>query len=112
MTMNGRKKNDIRHSNMLRPSSQDLIVLILSIETRFLDLTHAYLRITGVQLPIPESLNADLLLWRTLRVRHKKGDHRNTEDEVKAIKNIAQWSLDENNKLRNQPPIKLEWGDM
>ena len=107
---NGRKKKDIRHSNMLRPSIE-VAKFGGELENRFLDLCESYLRITGNPLVVPKSLDADMLLWRTMMVRHKKVDFRNTEDEFKSLKNIAQWTVDVNNKIRNQEPKTIDWGD-
>lgn len=77
------------------------------VEQRFLDLTHSYLRIKGEELPIPPEIDADMFRWRELSVRLRGGDFRYRPSEVKALKNIAQWTLVENAKLRNQPPPEV-----
>jgi len=93
----------------LKPSVPDTIALSSAVQSRFLDLCEAYLRIRGVELSPPPSLDADMLRWRTMAVRFKKGDFRNSEGELKALRTIAQWTLDENSELRNQPKVSVDW---
>lgn len=100
--------NEIRH-NLLFPSDKNEVELCIAVEERFKDLLHTYLRVKHVQLHPPKSLEKEMLLWRTMAVRYKSGDYRHTEDEMMALKTIAQWTVDENCKLRNQPPKKIEW---
>jgi hypothetical protein len=64
---------------------------------------------TGMQLNIPKSLDRDMLRWREMRVRHKKGDFRNTDGELRSTKTIAQFTVDQNCMLRKQPLKKVEW---
>ena len=97
------------HTQALQPSSQDTIALADAVESRFLNLCASWLRVNGVTIPIPEHLNTDLMLWRAIRVRHKRGDFRSTDDELKATKVIGQWTVDMNNLLRNQPEMKINW---
>ena len=100
-----------RHGKKLRPSTLDDIQLAYAVETRFLDLCGTYLRVRGVEIPIPSSLNADLLRWREMRVRHNKGDYRNSEAEKKSVRTVAQWTVTENCELRGQENKIVEWGD-
>jgi hypothetical protein len=87
----------------------DDIALCEAVEERFITLCNSYLQIRGVMLVPPSELDRDLLLWRTMRKRHKTADFRNTADELKAVQRIAQWTLDVNDKLRNQEAKVLEW---
>lgn len=105
---NGNKIKPFRHINVLIPSQPDHYAMAKAVEQRFLELCHSWLRIRGVELPIPESLNADMLRWRQMRVRHKSGDFRHTEAEWSSVKAFAQWTLDMNADLRNQPRKVLE----
>ena len=105
----GRRK--ARHGNILKPSTMDLAALSMAVEERFLRLCGDYLRIKGQQMPIPHSLDADLLRWRQMVTRHRKGDFRNTKAEMMSIKVLAQWTLDMNCELRNQKKQDLDWGD-
>jgi hypothetical protein len=89
----------------------DAYELGAAVETRFLDLCKSWLRIKQEEVPIPDSMNRDLLLWRQMRVRHKQGDRRNSESELRATKTIAQWTVDMNNTLRNQPEAIVQWKD-
>ncbi len=107
---NGRIK-DIRHSNMLHKSDQDMVQLGIAVHHRFLSVCELYFKVKGIQLIPPVDLNADMLIWRTMMMRFNNGDDRNTEDEKWATRRVAQWTLDVNSKLRNQKPVLLEWGD-
>ena len=106
---NGKPRSSTIHANILKPSEMDTISLADAVESRFLDLCHAWMRIRAVHLPIPSELDKDLLLWRTMRVRHKRGDFRNTDDELRATRAVAQFTVDYNRTLRNQPPEKVTW---
>lgn len=99
------------HRNTLRPSTQDTIALGDAVESRFLDLSETYFRIRKVRLLIPVWIDGDFLRWRMMRVRHKSGDFRNTEAELKSVQEVAQWTLDVNSELRNQPTKVMKWKD-
>lgn len=98
------------HANMLRPSGTGIKNLNQKLAPRFIGLLETYFRVNNVKLCIPSYLDADMFLWRTMAVRHKKGDFRNTKDEEKAIMNVADWMLRENCSLRNQEYVPTEWG--
>jgi len=83
----------------------------MAIETRFLELLGSWKRIHGVELEVPQMLDSAMILWRQLIVRYKKGDFRNSLDEVMAMREIAQWTVDKNCVLRNQPLKKVQWAD-
>lgn len=97
----------LQHGNALQTSTPDTVALADAVEARFLDLCGSWQRVKGVDLPIPASLDPDMLRWREMRVRHLRGDFRNTEAELKSTKAVAQFTLDMNCSLRNQPPQKL-----
>ncbi len=97
------------HLNMLHPSCRDIISLGIAVEERFLTLCESWLRMRGVQLPMPKSLTKDMFLWRTMMVRYKKGDFRHKEAEEKSLKAIAQYTVDRNNELRCQEPKTIKW---
>lgn len=97
------------HTNLLQSSDQDTIALADAVESRFLDLCGSWERIRGEKIPIPESMDRALLLWRKCVARFRKGDFRNTADELRAIKEVAQWSVDAQRQLRNQPTEKVKW---
>ncbi len=106
---NGRR--NVIHTNRLLPSDKDTIALGASVEGGFLDLCGSWKRIRFEEIPIPQSLDRDLYLWRQMRVRHQKHDFRNSEAELKATKTIAEWSVARNCELRNQPPHIIQWRD-
>lgn len=99
------------HGSMLKPSGDDTIALGFAVHHRFLDLTETYARIKGTALMPPKSMNRDMLLWRSMVVRHKSGDHRNSDDEKRATRRIAEWTLLEKAKLAETEPNKITWKD-
>jgi len=123
------------HSDRLLPSSMDHVLAAQEIEARFLRLCELYLKIRGEKLPIPRSLSRDMYRWRRMRVRHRcqrcknqtvmvipekqimrcsncggSGDYRHTEAEWRSAHAVAQWTVDVNCELRNQPRKIIEWG--
>jgi len=107
--MTRRNGKPARYINVMKPSRTDDVGLCVAVEKRFLDLMGSYLRIRGVELIPPESLSNDMFRWRTMAVRFKQGDFRNTEAELKSLKTIAQWTISINCELRNQADKIVEW---
>lgn len=99
-----------RH-NPLIPSEPDDVMLVRTVEHNFLDLCGIYLRVEGRKLEVPGAMKPAFLLWRSARVRHMKSDFRHTADEMKATRDVAQWTVDLNCKMRNQPSKTIEWAD-
>lgn len=107
-----RKNNGtIIHTNVLYRSIADTVALGDAIETRFLELCKDYLRIKHEHLSFPADLDSDVFLWRCMRMRHKKGDFRNTDDELKSTRRIAEWTLHVKCSLTNREYVPIEWGD-
>ena len=103
------RRNNVIHNNVLQTSDQDTIQLCLAVQDRFIAITGSWLRVTGNQLIPPKNMDKDMLLWRKMVARFRRHDYRNTIDELAATRRIAQWTVDMNNKLRNQPEKKVEW---
>jgi len=99
------------HGESLKKSTQDDVALSIKVEEGFLTICELWAREHGEPLPIPKELDVHLFRWRTLRVRHRQGDFRNTESEKKSTRVVAQWTIDVNRKLRGQEPVKLQWVD-
>lgn len=99
------------HNNKLEPSSIDDYALAEAVEHRFVGLCESYLRIKGVELVPPQDLDGAMLRWRSLRVRHRDGDLRHTMAEMQATREVAEWTVRENAKLRNQSIPQLVWKD-
>ena len=102
------KRNNI-HTNVLIPSGMDETALCREVEKNFLTVCEKTWQVKGEQLSIPPSLDKNMLRWRTMALRYKSGDFRHTEAEFQSLKVIAQWTIDINCKLRNQPPKLLVW---
>ena len=98
------------HTNTLNPSDLGHRQMLVEMEERFLTVCNRYIKKWGIELVIPESLRPDFVRWRQMVSRHNKGDYRHTEAEWESIKSIAQWTVDENCKICDQPPVTVEWG--
>lgn len=97
------------HLNRLVPSDPDVIALGMAVEERFIRVLNQYVKQRGVKLVPPLSMNRDMYCWREMCIRHKKGDYRHTEGELKSTKAIAQWTLDINCTLRGQSAQTIQW---
>lgn len=104
--MNISLENDI-----LMPSDRDIVELSRAVQDRFLDLCNAYLRIRGVQLVPPEGIKSDMLRWRRMVARHSVGNMHHTQSEKLSLRSVAQWTLDTNCRIRNQPTTTIVWKD-
>jgi len=105
------KRNGKRIPGIMLQSTPDDVSLSASVEEKFIDLCGTYNRLKGERLPIPLSLEPDMLKWRTMRVRHKSGDFRHTEAEMRSLKMIAEWTVEVNAEMRNQKKPTIEWKD-
>ena len=108
---NGKRKTENIHNNVLRPSTNLMRVTIVHLHERFVQLADLYLRSRGFALSVPKEMQSDLVLWRTMAMRHQQRDYRNTGDEWLAVKRIAQWTVSEKMKLCNQPDKVVQWED-
>lgn len=110
MSRKRRNGQSIIHTNTLRPATQDEVALAVKVEANFLDLCGSYRRLTGNDLVPPQDMDRDMLAWRQLLIRHRKGDFRCTDAECKCVQVIAQWTVDVNNQIRNQQFVKpIQW---
>ncbi len=105
------KQNNTRHFRVLVKSTADEIQLSRAVQSRFIDLCGTWLRVKGEQLAVPKDLDGDLLQWRRMSVRYGRGDFRHTLAELQSLRNFAQWTVDTNCDLRNQPRKKVDWGE-
>ncbi len=96
---------------MLQTSTEDTIGLTEAIATRTQDLVGTHLRLKGVPLVPPPSMDPDFKLFNQMFDRFQEGDFRNTRDELLAARTIAQWTVDVNASLRNQSAEKIAWRD-
>ena len=99
------------HGNTLTPSTKDIVNLGIAVHERFLRVCEDWKTIRLEEIVIPPDLDPDILLWRTMMVRFKAGDFRNTRPELAATKVVAQWTVDTNAKLRGQPDVAINWGN-
>ena len=115
MLKNPNRKNGKVHLNRLFDSEKDTVALGYAVEERFITVTNQWMepppRGKGEPLVPPQALDRDMILWRQMRIRHKQLDFRNTEDELRATKRIALWTLQVNALLVNQPVKTVEWKD-
>lgn len=78
----------------LRKISQAELEFCVNLEERFLSISQLWGRVKGSVLAPPASLDREMLLWRQLAVRLKKGDARIGDGEDKAMLALASWTLD------------------
>ena len=97
-----------RFANKLVPSDRGVVSGGFAIEERFIELCDLYKRVKFENLVPPSHLDSAMYLWRTMRIRHKTGDFRHTADELKAMKQVAQWTVDVKRELCDQPKIVLD----
>jgi len=97
------------HRNPMKRSSPDTIALGDAVEHRFLNLCQSWLRMRREELFIPSEIDSAMLLWRKMMIRHAQGVFLNTDDELQALKTVAQWTVDMNCNLRGQDHKKVEW---
>lgn len=85
-------------------------MLAFVVQDKFLTLCSTYQRATENELVPPVILDGDMLRWRQMLARHKKGDRRHTESEIRSVQAIADWILKVNAKLTNQEEVpKIVW---
>lgn len=106
---NGGRHGKAIHLNVLLPSEKDTVALGHAVQERFIEVCGLWLRTKGYEIVPPIELNQDMLLWRTMCMRHKQGDYRNTEDELRSTKRIANWTLKVKKQIVDQVFVPLEW---
>ena len=94
-------------SDRLLPSTPDTISLSEAVTERFISVFEFHRQLKGFDLAVPESIELDLVKWRMMVGRHRKGDFRNLESELIALKEVAQWTVEQNCILRGQPIKKV-----
>jgi len=107
----GRRNGEARYHNRLLKSDPDDIDLAESVHDRFLNLCGTWERVKKEQLVPPPEMDGDMINWRRMIGQHRTGDFRHTEAEMQSLKAIAQWTVDMNCDLRNQPKKKINWKD-
>lgn len=107
--MSKKKKSAAVHTNVLRPSKRDAVHLGVAVQERFLTVIERHLRVYGVPAIPPSELTSDMVLWRTMVLRHRDGDYRNTDDEWHATTRIADWTLKINELCTGQKLAKADW---
>ena len=105
------RKRNKASTNTLLPSTKDTLLLFNAVGDRMNDVIGTWRRVNQTDLIIPDALHTEVRHWNLMKARFGKGDMRNTRDELIALRMLAQWSLDMNCKLRNQPPKIIQWKD-
>ena len=105
-------KNPIIHRSVLSRSHPILVIqLAFAVEERFTSLLNMWLRSKGEMITPPTYLDSDMLLWRKLVKRLRKGDFRNTPDELAATRRVADWTLLKKCELVGEVYKPIDWGD-
>jgi hypothetical protein len=95
-------------ADTLQRSTPDDTALNLAVLERFLQLCRLWLHNYKEKLPVPAELDRDMLLWRTMALRHKAGDLRHKASEMKALRNVAAWTLEVKARMCGQPVPKVQ----
>ena len=93
---------------MLVASQPDDIGLTEAVRIRFNELIPLHRQKKGTDLIVPPDLAQEYRRVIDLCRRHHRGDFRHSPDELKALKQFAQWTLDINCDLRGQERKVLE----
>lgn len=98
---------------MLVLLNHDQISLAITIESRFVELCNLHERTTGTQLDKTTlagfMILPAILLWRGLLARLADNDPRGTQEELQAIKDVAQWTVDYKMSLLGRPTKQVEF---
>ena len=92
-----------KDKSILRKAAGEEVEMCFAIKERYEGLMGSWLKIKGAVLKCPQTLKSEALLWRRMLYRFGSGDFRCTDDECVAMCAFAQWTVDQNNILRNQP---------
>lgn len=110
----------VKHAtDRLEPSPRNLIEGAAAVQERFKDVTDTYFRMHGenvIQVMPGNKIiaregtleHSDVYRWRRMCQRFMRGDFRHRASEVKALKAVAQWTLEVNATLRNQPRPRVD----
>ena len=98
------------NSDRLELSDKDMQALVMSVAARIRTISEMYQRQWGI--PISTILiTRDLQRFNSLMERYHTSDFRHTESEKKAVRILAQWTVDQKCALVGQPTKKIEWND-
>ena len=100
------------HADTLRPSCAVLEDLAAAIERNYLKLCPMWLARKGEELVFPKSLDQDVLRWRQLRTRYKRGDYRHTPAEIKSCQAVADWTLEVKAELDGKQKLTIHRGEL
>lgn len=113
---------------MLVPCKPDDIMLAEKVQENILRLNTMHMKVCGSELQVEPGLLSDYGRFLNVRKRHSQGDFRWSEDEKKAVRSIADWTLWVLYALQEQvsanqdpggtwtagkatPPKPIEWKD-
>jgi len=96
---------------MYMRSSIDDVSLVLTIAEKYRELVDLHRRVRGRDLVVPLELNFDWNMFTVVLNRYRRGKFFHSEEEKRAVRNIAQWTVDVKRSLCNQTPVKLFWVD-
>jgi len=95
----------------MTPSRPDDIKLVEAVSQRLVELRDRYRRTTGMDLVMPLDLDSAFRRFQRLGNRYKLGHFHHSDSERQATREIAQWTVDVNNRLCGQPRTVLQWRD-
>ncbi len=95
----------------MQAANPDTLYLSNEVTDRFKIVVDRYYRVHGQNPPFSDEFKTTCKRWRTMHYRFQNGDYRHTRSELLALRDVAQWTLDLNAGLCNQPIQKLDWQD-
>lgn len=99
------------HFNRLFESNEGHVQFVDAIVERVEIVRNLHLRLRGSLLDTPPDMSTDMRRFMTLLDRYSQGDMRHSRAELQACRTIAQWTVDINCELRNQPRKEVQWID-
>ena len=100
-----------RHPNRLIPSDPDMVSLCAAVATNYNKLVQSYERIKHEPLLISNDMESTVQRVMVLVARYEQDDFRHCESDKKALRALAQWTINVNCDIRNQEPRILSWVD-
>ena len=99
------------NNDILFPSKDDDLGLVGVLQDKFLDVCEMHRREKQIDLPIPADIEGHMKIWRVVFARFAHGHREHTKNEMKSVREFAQWLLDVRCDLCKQDRKVMEWVD-
>jgi len=88
----------------LRPATEKEVEVTDDVRERVYTLAVAWRQYRGTDLLPPAGIIGSYKRWRGMVARHRRGDFRVAEDELKAQLEVMRWAYEANCLIRGQEP--------